>query len=484
MRRPRRAALVRVLAAELAVLVLTACSVSTPRDGLSQRAAGGRAGGTDQAGQLGAGGQSTAGPGSGAAATAPGEGAPAAGPATGPDGGATAGGRSSGQAETAAPGAAPAGSADGAAPGATGGKVAGVSAKQMRISIIAGYSGVFGQIIKDLSDRGFGTWVADVNSKGGINGRKLVVIEVDNKDTVEGGIAACKEVQGNNSYFAFSMYGQGGADAAASDCLDKAGIPVINNLPSSFNARWKNVYTVAEAGIAAKPTASFIQNVLKRGDSKIGVFIEQDPVWRGAAKGFLAGMQAAGLKVVHTENVASTQSNFVSELSRMRSAGVDTAVMIVATPNAVGIPRDAKAIGYAPTFTGAIWPLDEFSKAGGASVQKDVRAIRHFASANSPGYAAFIKTAQKHGKEQNPSTMQAYIYGVGLLIQKALENAGPSPTREAFGPAVEKIVDYNNGLLGASFGPGVRRSTTLMWPVKCCNPDNTWMGIGPARKSF
>ena len=41
-----------------------------------------------------------------------------------------------------------------------------------------------------------------MNAAGGINGRQIVLQAVDHKDTAAGGVAACKEVQSNGSFFA------------------------------------------------------------------------------------------------------------------------------------------------------------------------------------------------------------------------------------------------------------------------------------------
>src|SRR5437868_6888664 len=82
-------------------------------------------------------------------------------------------------------------------------------------------SGNYGAILNTIYDRGFGTWVDDTNAHGGINGRRIVAKKVDNKDTAEGGVAACKEIQNNGSYLAVSIVGFGGADVSAADCLDQ-----------------------------------------------------------------------------------------------------------------------------------------------------------------------------------------------------------------------------------------------------------------------
>jgi ABC-type branched-subunit amino acid transport system substrate-binding protein len=487
----RRARLGKVIAAQLLLVLTAACSVSTPRDAvsMSQTQQQNEAVTGNEAAQLGA-------PAAGLAPTDPDQAAADAPGLLAPDGTSVApgpggtvtsdangsGGGGGGNQPTSPTGAAGSGEA-GSAPQTASGPTVGVTAKEIRFSVLYGKSGMYGQILDGVVESGFGTWVADVNSRGGINGRQVRMIKVDNKDTVEGGISGCKEIQNNKSYFAFSLVGLGGADVSATDCLDRAGVPTISYLVSAYNERWKNVYTISEPGVTTRPLASHIKNFLKRGDTKIGLFIERDPLFMAGKQPFLDGMKEQGLKVIHTETVAPGQSSYVSEISRMKNAGAETVVMIVPGPSGIGIPRDARAVNYSPTFTGAIWAHDEFSR-GAASIWSGMQALRYYASINSPAYPKFVATAKKHGRDGNTSGLVFSVYGLGLVLQEVLQNAGAAPTRPGFGPAVEKVVNYENGIVGVSFGPGQRRADGLQYPVRCCNPDNTWKGDGAPKSKF
>lgn len=472
---------------QVAVLALVACSVSTPRDGTVVQGAiagpGGSAGGVSgEAAQLGVEQQDADDGSTSAAAGAP--------TASGADGSAVQGAAVSAAGATGAAGpsggssgVAPAAGTSSTGPAAASGPVPGVTAKEIRFSVLYGRSGMYGQILDSVVDDGMGTWVDDINARGGINGRRVRMVKVDNRDTVEGGIAGCKEVQGNSSYFAFQLVGFGGADVSATDCLDRAGIPTFSYLVSAYNDRWRNVYTISEPGVTTRPVASFIKNVLKRGSTKIGLFVERDPLFTAGKQPFLDGMKAAGLAVVHTETVAPGQSSFVSEVSRMKSAGAETVVLIVSGPSGIGIPRDAASVGYSPVYTGNLFAHDEFSR-GGAAIQRDIHALRYYASTNSPAFAKFTATANKHGRGNNPTALTMSLYGLGLVVEQALRNAGAAPTRDSFGPAVESIVNYENGIVGVSFGKGKRRADGVQYPIKCCNGDNTWMGTGPPKREF
>jgi len=360
----------------------------------------------------------------------------------------------------------------------------GVTATTITISAIAGFTGNYGAILNAIYDRGFGTWVADVNAHGGIYGRKLIANKVDNQDTPEGGVAACKTIQANHSYLAVSIVGFGGADVSSADCLDKAGITVLGLNLSGWSNSWTHVYSAGDAGKQGAPMASFIRDVI--GDhGKIGIIHTNDPVNNAARAGLVTEMKRLHMNLVHEETVAPNQSSYVAEDSHMRSAGATTVALVVNTNEVLGILRDANAIGYKPNWTGNYWVTDENSTAE-ASLFRGIKAIRNYSTTDSAAFAGYRAKAQQYnqGPPADDSTTMA-LYGIGLLVGQVLHNVGPTPTASSLPGAIQSLTNYNNGItMELSFSQGVKVADVGMWPIQCCNPDNTWKGLGPPKAEF
>jgi ABC-type branched-subunit amino acid transport system substrate-binding protein len=363
------------------------------------------------------------------------------------------------------------------APGATQGGAngplpVGVTKDTITISAMAGFSGNYGPILNTTYDNGFGTWIDDVNAHGGIYGRRVVVNKIDNKT-----------IQTNGSYLAVSIVGFGGADVSASDCLDRAGITTLGLNLSGWSNAWAHVYSAGDAAKQGKPMASFIRNVIGE-HGKIGVIHTNDPVNNAARAGVVGEMQRLGMDVVHEETVAVNQGSFVAELSRMRTAQAATVALLVNTNEVLGILRDAKAIGYTPNWTGDFWPLDETATAA-RSLFDGIKATRNYASTNAPAFASYSAKAKQYGHASVVNSTTMALYGIALLAGQVLQNVGPTPSKGALGPAIEAITNYNNGItMELSFGSGVRVADVGMWPIECCNPDNTWKGLGDPRSAF
>ena len=470
---------VPVLCAAAAV-VMAACSVSTPRHGFTA----GRGSTGLQAGAAGAGNGPGAGGAGGDTAGAQVAASTGAGPvgATGggPAGRASAAVGSRGGTAVGVSGGG-GGSTGAGAPG--GGPVVGVTKDTITISAIAGFSGNYGAILTEIYDNGFGTWLDDVNAHGGIYGRKVVAKKVDNHDTVEGGVSACKEIQNNGSYLAVSIVGFGGADVSAADCLERAGITTLGLNLSAFSPSWHRVFSAGDATKQTRPLASYIRDVI--GDhGKIAVFHTDDPLNTAARGGLVAEMQRLGMNLVHEETVAPNQSSFVAELTRTRDSGATTVALVVNTNEVLGILRDGKTLGYQPNWTGTYWDIDE-NTAAARALFEGVKALRNYSSTNSPAFATYSSKAKAtgHGSVVNSTNMA--LYGIGLLVGQVLQNTGPNPTVEGLPAAIEKILNYNNQVtMALSFGPSVRVAEVGMWPIQCCNSDNTWQGIGDAKTAF
>lgn len=464
-------------------LALAACSVSTPRDGsvATRRSAvsGAGAGDTAEAGAPGGAQTGDTAPGGGGGAVGLSGSAAATGAAG--SGTAAAGSRSASSSGGAQSPAAGSGAAVAPKQPAADGSTVGVTPTSITVSLLAGFSGPYGSLFKTWADNAFGTWADEINANGGVNGRKIIIHQVDNRDTAEGGIAACKEVQGNGSFLAVSMAGLGGADMSSSDCLDQAKIPVIAFNLAGYRSNWRYVVSVNDDSKQAVPIASFIKNVINDGGGKTGMIVVNDPIQLASRDAIGHELERLGIARVKDEIVNSGQGSFVAELSRLRSAGATTVIMDTGSES-IGIVRDANAIGYHPNFTGLYWTLDEFSQAAG-QLWSGIKAIRVFATSESKAYAEYQQKAAKYGHSVVSTTVMAY-YGGAVMISDIMAKVGPALGRDGFIKAAGQLGTYSNGIQSVVFPPGKLLADVAVFPVVCCNPDNTWKGLGDPKLAF
>ena len=169
----------------------------------------------------------------------------------------------------------------------------------------------------------------------------------------------------------------------------------------------------------------------------------------------------------------------------MKNAGVQILV-ISATAEAVGILRDAKAMGYAPTFTGWGYIFD-FVTTGARNLFDGVTGIRSYATTDTPAFERYEARMQARGRGRTrTSDLEGFTaYGHALVLGEMLRRAGPNPTHASMVAGAETIRGFESGVFPAlTFGSGKHSGTDAVFPVVCCNSDYTWKSQGPARTAF
>ncbi len=354
--------------------------------------------------------------------------------------------------------------------------VEGVSEDSIKVSVVAGFSGLFGEVIQGIYVSGMETWAEEVNANGGIHGRTVELVQVDHKETPDGGVAACQEVLSNGSFTAVLVQGTE-AQAAAADCLDDAGFTnMVWTAADSFVESWTSSYTIfpseEQQGVLL---AQFL--AAESPDAVVGVIELTIPVYTRIGDAFVAEAQAQGLEVVDTLAVEFGQASFTPQVLRLQEAGATTVAMFV-TNEAIQIATDAGQLGYTPAYTGALFEFDFVTQAA-PGLLDGAAGLRLNATIDTPEYAAFQALAQKHGRS-GALDGEAFLYfGYGLLLEAVLDAAGDTPTPDSLVAAIESLDGFETGVLPPiTWGSGDLVGSTSMFPTVCCSPDNTWAADG------
>jgi len=457
--------------------LLGGCSVSTPRNGDTALQAGPSAAGTNgYVDGSGNGAGSDSGPGDGVTASGGSQSSSGGQSATGSDATGRPGGSpgEGGGAEDSS------GSAGG---GAAGGNATGVTKDTVTVSIVAGFTGPLAPIVEKAYD-GMLTWLDDVNEAGGIHGRKVILKKVDHKETVDGGVAACKQVLSNGSLFAAVPEGVD-ATLSAISCLDAARVPTLY-YSGTTDPNWKYAFAdiITSAG-GGHVMGSYVANFLHGKGKKVGVIYVNQLSYKAAADSFVPEARRLGADVAVVEDVEPNQASFTSELIRMQEAKVEILV-ISATAEAVGILRDAKSLRFQPVFTGWGFQFD-FVTVGARSLFDGVTGLRSYATVDSAAYEKYAARmrARGRGRERTQDLEGINAYGHALVIGELLQRAGPQPTRESLVAGAETFRGFDTGILPPiTWGPGNHEGARAAFPVVCCSSDYTWKNAGSAREVF
>jgi branched-chain amino acid transport system substrate-binding protein len=362
------------------------------------------------------------------------------------------------------------------------GSTTGVTPTSVKISVLGQFSGVAGPTISAWYDSSLVVWADGVNKAGGINGRQIQLVKIDHMDTPEGGVAACKQVESNGSFMAMVVEGVNG-HIPAIQCLDQAGIPVLFNYPDPrLTSKLKNAFSVAAPFDDEKGqvVVNFIKNSLHEGSEKIGILYRSDsPVYTAAGTDFEATAKKDGLNVVDVETVTSTQTSDTSQLVHLKNAGAQI-VYVAGDVEMFTLVPEAKAIGYAPQWSGPpSWANDSFVNLLAGQLQ-GLKALSALPGVNSAAYAAYAAKATADGKK--PIRDSLYFYSYALVMGAVLQKAGKNLTRAGWIKAIESLSSFDPQGAGApvSFSSSKHDGTDELFPVQCCDANKNLMNTGPA----
>jgi branched-chain amino acid transport system substrate-binding protein len=362
---------------------------------------------------------------------------------------------------------------------------AGVTARTITISVSAPWSGVEGPIITPAFQEGTQLWADQVNAAGGINGRKIQFLKVDNQSTPQGAIAACKQVESSGAFLNIVLLGA----TQEEDCENSAGIPVVDEEPSYIRTSWSHVLTLIYQRSAVAAQVSFLKSrYMDAAGKKVGIIYVDDATTVNDYQALKAGMEKQGLNVVHSEGVATNQASFVPQMSRMRASGARLVALLV-NGEAPGILRDAKSIGYKPEWYAAplAVTLDAIAEASGGLLN-GVRGLRTYTNSGTAAFGAYQAIAARFGgakAAKSVGTADMATYASADVIGQILRLAGRNLTRGSFLKAAREKLDYTSPYIGGPITFNGRQVGSLSYfPIVCCNSVGDYKSLGPPASRF
>jgi ABC-type branched-subunit amino acid transport system substrate-binding protein len=340
----------------------------------------------------------------------------------------------------------------------------GITAKTVtvgNVSIITGpVPGLF-----EGAPTGVKAYFAYINSKGGVNGRKL---EVDSKDdafssqqnATETAEAAANDFAMVGSFSLFDGYGckSLAADPAIPDVsvtLD----PSAETLPNDFSVE----PTVLGASLG--PFAYYKKHYPK--DTNIGALVSDvssaEAQWAGEA----AAAKHLGYKIGYVDDVNPLESNFTTDVINMRSKGI-TAVDLTALDwqDAAIFMENAATQGWHPGLVFSAGPVyaDQFiSHAGGPANTSGImlgqsQALYLGQDQNSiPADKLFLKYVKQVNPSWTPDLYTLFGWASAQLFVQALQAAGKNPTRGEVIDQLKKITNFNASGLLSNANPAAKK---------------------------
>ena len=286
--------------------------------------------------------------------------------------------------------------------------------------------------------------VKEINDKGGIDGKKIELIKVDNKsENAEATTAAIKLATQDKVVAMLAPATSGNTVATVQIANDKK-IPIVTGSGTAPNITVNDDGSVNEyafrtcfidpfQGIVA---ANFASGELKA--KNVAIFADNASDYaKGLAKSFKETITKNGGKVVEEEAYVAKDADFRTQLTTIKAAKPDF-IFIPGYYEEVGlIVKQAREMGIDVPLMGADgWDSPTLVELAGADALNNTYITNHY-SAEDPDQKIqdFVKAFKAANKDKAPDAFNALGYDTIYYIADAIKRAGSTE-----GEAIQKAL--------------------------------------------
>lgn len=297
----------------------------------------------------------------------------------------------------------------------------------------------------------------EVNAAGGINGRKIVWVSEDDETSPPKGIAAFKKLADTEKVFAIFGPSTSSVVAALMPTIKRSQVPLmisIASTPAAFAVPLRNVFRVGTLNdrLQGAAIADYATDVLKA--KRIAVIRQSDEYGKRGAESVLLRLKKHPEVSVSEEVFNVTDTDYTSQLLRIREAKADVIIIYAIQAPAAIITRQARQLGLKATLLGSNASASRnFAATVGAAAigSQNIITLAELPESDEPRMAAFRAKFDnrfpEYARQGRPEASDALAYGGAQVFIEGLRRAGRDLTREDFITALESIKNFDTGLI-------------------------------------
>lgn len=299
-----------------------------------------------------------------------------------------------------------------------------------------------------------------INGKGGVHGRRIELVSLDDGYVVERSVANARKLLDTDDVLAFfGMFGSANY-AALLPLINERAVPSLAPYTGADSLRAQTSPTTFWLRASyGDETEKIVDQLTTLGINRIAVFYQDDVFGKAGLAGVEAALAKRRLKVAAT-GIYDKTKNDVGEAVRTIGAADPQAVVMVSTyqPTAAFV-RQMRAAGRLPQF----FALSVVGlKALHAELGADAAgiAISQVVPFPDSATAPVVREMRQLPPGIVPAAGITYTTLEGFIAAKvaveALRRAGPQPTREKLVAALASLREFDAGGFVVSYAPGSR----------------------------
>lgn len=321
----------------------------------------------------------------------------------------------------------------------------GVTPDTILIGQSAASTGPLAEFGRDMMN-GTQAYLAEVNANGGVHGRQVKVVMLDDGYVPQRTVDNVKRlIEVDKVFLLYNVMGTPN-NGAILPLIEQHRIPAIAPLTGADNVRGNPLIFNVRASYANE-TAKMVEHMATVGVNRIGVAYQNNAFGKAGLASIESEMAKRGLKVIvsaSVENDASDAAKAVQTIAKAEPVAV--AVITAGKPSLEFIRGFNHARKGTPMYAlSVLGSQSTVTALGEDGVGVAVAQVVPFPwNSTIPLVNEYQKAMAKAGhKELSFLSLEAYI-NIKVTVE-ALKRAGKNPTRERFVAAMESIRDVDLG---------------------------------------
>lgn len=299
----------------------------------------------------------------------------------------------------------------------------------IKIGVSLGLTGKYSEM-SDMQMKGFKLWEKEVNSRGGILGRKVEFIIYDDKSDPQTAKSAYEYlILKDKVDLVFGPYSSGITEAIL-PVTEKYGYPVLVS-GASADSLWQKGYKYV-FGIyapASKYTLGFLELLVKNDFKNVAIVYADDAFSKDIASGTKKWAERFGLKTALYESFKKDTENLNFIVLKAKTLKAQALIVCGHFNESINVRQSLKKINWHPkAYFASVGPAlpsfrDKLKSDANYAFSASQWEHEHHEGARLPGCKEFYDAYLKIYNE-SPSYHAATAYAGGQLIETAIKKAG------------------------------------------------------------
>jgi branched-chain amino acid transport system substrate-binding protein len=289
--------------------------------------------------------------------------------------------------------------------------------------------------------------VEQINSSGGIHGRKLRLQVEDSGYNPQKGVLAAQKLISQDKVFALvGVLGSGVVQATQPMALERS-VPYLFPLASSdITYLPQSALKFAAYALSSEHMRAAVEYAHgKLSKRRFGILYQDDETGTASLKAVEEQLKLHGLSLLEKTSYKRGDTNFAAQISRLKAANVDIVVLATVVRETAAAAVEAKAQSWNVDMIVNGGLINAVLALGGKAVEGLYGTTQYANSVDSsPGYRAFAhRFKTRFGRDVADGAN--YAYASILLFAEGARNAGRNLTPQSLATGLEKIKKFESG---------------------------------------